>query len=103
MPTNRAKEAAKILDEFCRWLENKSYLDDDWWRENPKAVDTFLSENKSLTNAITKAEREGYERAIEDASKVADENSYCCTECTQTKSSCAVKEIANEIRKLKGA
>ena len=39
------------LASFCQWLENRGYLDDDWWLEEPKAVDRFLAENKRLDDS----------------------------------------------------
>ena len=38
------KNIREILEEYSKWLEEKGYLDDDWWREEPKAVDEYLKE-----------------------------------------------------------
>jgi hypothetical protein len=34
------------LENFCLWLEERGYLDDDWRNEEPKAVDEYLKEKK---------------------------------------------------------
>ena len=38
----------EILEKYSRWLEDAGYLDDDWWCEEPKAVDRYLFERKKF-------------------------------------------------------
>ena len=47
-PEARVDWEKKLLTDFCNWLEDAGYLDDDWWCENPKAVDRYLFERKKF-------------------------------------------------------
>jgi hypothetical protein len=33
-----------LLDKYSRFLSERGYLDDDWWIEDPKAIDEFIKE-----------------------------------------------------------
>lgn len=35
-----------LLDHFATWLEQHGYLDTDWWAEEPKAIDRYMSGEK---------------------------------------------------------
>jgi len=58
-PEARVDWEKKLLTDFCNWLEDAGYLDDDWWREEPKAVDRYLFERKKFikTAAFEKGRR----------------------------------------------
>lgn len=36
----------EILKAYSEWLENKGYIDSDWWSEEPNTVELFLAEHK---------------------------------------------------------
>lgn len=38
-------ELTELLTEFCRWLSQNGYLDDDWWADGD-AVAEFLEQRK---------------------------------------------------------
>jgi hypothetical protein len=41
-----AKKFTLVLTDFCEWLEDAGYLDDDWRREEPKAINEYLRQRK---------------------------------------------------------
>jgi hypothetical protein len=47
-PEARVDWEKKLLTDFSKWHEDGGYLDDDWWCEEPKAVDRYLFERKKF-------------------------------------------------------
>ena len=43
MKENQLRE---ILQKYTEWLYDFGYLDDDWWCEEPKAIDRYIEETK---------------------------------------------------------
>jgi len=39
-------QLAIMLTDFCKWLEASGYLDDDWWCEEPKAIEEYLKHKR---------------------------------------------------------
>ena len=39
------EEKELLLKEFCSWLQNKGFIDSDWYTEEPNAVEDFLLNN----------------------------------------------------------
>ena len=106
------ERAREILASFCQWLENHGYVDDDWWIEEPKAVDRYLAQTDTTIRALASAEKKGRElhpqerdtvfalglqqgwnEAIEAARKVAESVSGAWEQCGY--------QIAESINKLK--
>lgn len=36
-----------LLTRYSKYLQDCGYLDDDWWSEEPNAVDRFIQEEKN--------------------------------------------------------
>jgi len=36
----------ELLEKYSKFLEERRYMDTDWWSEEPFAIDEFLKENK---------------------------------------------------------
>lgn len=35
-------DALELLERYSKFLEEEGYMDNDWWSEEPKAIDEFI-------------------------------------------------------------
>lgn len=46
VPKKAEFQIREILQKYSEWLEDRGYLDDDWRREEPKAIDWYFEEQE---------------------------------------------------------